>query len=680
MKNLFFTFSVLSFLILTAKCDGNPSVSDPYQWMEVEDSTETQDWLGKQDCQTTDYFEKLSCRENIRNELKKIYDFDFVDVPKKYGDNTYFFSRQKGHNKTCLYFQTPNSSPILLIDPESLDSSASLTDFSISPNGSLIAYGLSKSGSDWEEWHIRDLQSNEELTDCLNGIKFFSPEWGRESKGLYYFNLNHSALFYHELGQDPENDQILYQSDPTWLLMALRVTEDSNYLIFSISKGANDFNGIMCKDLKNAPSDFFELFPLKKSRYKYVGSSDGRLYFLTTEGTFQPKIISVDPKHPEQSDWIEHLREEDTVIEEACLAGNKIIVSSLKNACSQIKIYHKNGNLHHQLHLPAFGTVDSIRGNQFQKNSSEFFYSFTNFIHPTSIYCCDAETGISEIFAKAKVDWEPEDYEVQQVYYPSKDGVKIPMFIAHKKGIELNGNNPTLLFGYGGFGISITPSFQPSCLAWLNMGGVYASANIRGGGEYGEEWHLAGKHKNKQRVFDDFLCAASWLHENGYCNPSKLAINGRSNGGLLVGACLVQKPDLFKAAIISVGVLDMLRFHRFTVGWLWTSEFGSPNDPEDFNLLQAYSPYHQVKNNTAYPSTLITTADHDNRVVPCHSYKFSAALQAAQSGPNPILLRVYQGTGHGKGKSLNQKLEEDVDFLSFLFNELEMGTLDEKTR
>lgn len=679
MKNLFFIFSILSLLVLTAKCDGNLSDSDPYQWMEIEDSPETQEWLGKQDCQTREYFEKISCREDIRNHLKKIYDYDFVDVPKKYGENVYFFSRQKGHNKTCLYLQTPNSSPILLVDPASLDDSLSLTDFSVSPNGSFLAYGLSKSGSDWEEWHVRDLQSNEDLRICLTGIKFFSPEWDRGSEGLYYFNLNHSALFYHELGQDPENDQKIYTCDPAWLVMDLRVTEDGNYLIFSVSKGANDYNGIMCKDLKNVHADFFELFPLEKFRHKYFGSRDGRLYFLTAEGAFQPRIISVDPKHPKQSDWIEHLSEEDGVIEQVCFAGNKIIVNFLKNACSQIKIYHKNGKLHHQLLLPAFGTVDSIRGDDLQEKC-EFFYSYTNFIYPTTIYRCNAKTGISEVFAQPKVDWKSEDYDVQQVHYPSKDGVKIPMFIAHKKGIKLNGSLPTLLYGYGGFGISVTPSFQPSCLAWLNMGGVYASANIRGGGEYGEQWHLAGKHKNKQNVFDDFLSAASWLNENSYCNPSTLAINGRSNGGLLVGACLVQKPDFFKAVIITVGLLDMLRFHQFTVGWLWTTEFGSPNNPEDFNLLHSYSPYHQVKKNTAYPATLITTADHDNRVVPSHSYKFSAALQAAQSGANPILLRVYKGTGHGKGKSLEQKLEEDVDFLSFLFNELEMGTLDEKMR
>ena len=690
---------LLSFVLLVSSFQGATneisSVQDLYEWLEDENSTQTLQWLTDQELRCASYFQNLPYRKSIQKELYKILEYEFSGIPQKCKENYYFISRKKEDKHASLYVKKLGEEPRVILNPVLLNERCALTDFSVSPDGSLITYGLSESGSDWQVWHIKELSTGKDLPDQLQNIRFLSPIWDAEGQGLYYFCFNNNngqeksyttnwGLYYHQIGTSLEQDTLIYyKSDPSCLYYSLSVAENGRYLLFSYTKGSNDKNGVLYKDLYNQGADFIELLPPGKAQYDYFGSYDGRFYFVTNESAPKGKVISIDPLNPSADHWQELISEEEGIIEQACFAGTKLVIAYLKDVCSQIKIYDLSGQLHHNLQVPNFSTIGSICKSWYLQGSKDdpiFFYPQTTFTQPITIYRCNADTGISEVFAAPQISWDPKTYEVNQVYFPSKDGTLIPMFITHKKGLELNGNSPALLYGYGGFGIPITPSFNAMNIAWMNMGGIYASANIRGGGEYGEAWHRAGMLKNKQTVFDDFIAAAEWLLSNGYTTPSKLAILGRSNGGLLVGACLVQRPELFQAAIIGVGVLDMLRFHRFTVGWAWMAEYGCPDNPEDFSVLHAYSPYHRILEDADYPATLITTADHDNRVVPAHSFKFAAALQAVQDPSTPILLRVYKQMGHGPGKTKDQRVEEDVDLLSFLIEELKINYFDEKER
>lgn len=661
----------------------NIAVEDPYRWLETNDNPKALEWLAKEECRSEVYFQDNEIRKWVSAHLATRLDFDSMDVPQKIGENYFFIGKLQGRQQSALYKMEGKGVISPMIESEDSDS---LIGYVVDKTGSFLAYGLSSSGSDWQSWRIRNLDNGKDLEDVLNGIKFSSPVWDREGNGLFYFKFDegglegdltiHQQLYYHRIGTVSTQDRKVFSAfDSRVLFSDIYLSENGQFLLFSTKNGSHS-NGIMWANLKNVGDcEFFELFPVGNIRYDYIGSVENRLFFTTNENATNGKIISIDPLIPESKR--DHILESDAIIEQACISGNKIVVSYQKDACSQIKIFDSQGHFHKRIDLPAICTTSLTWKNlnlSGASDSNEFFFPFTDFIHPITVYKANVETGNYEIFLSPQTAWQSEDYQSKQIFYPGKDGTLIPMFVVCKKDVKLNGENPLLLYGYGGFNISLTPFFDAKMLAWMDLGGIYAIANIRGGGEYGEEWHRAGMLKNKQVVFDDFIAAAEWLIVHGYTNSSKMAINGRSNGGLLAGACIVQRPDLFKAAVIDVGVLDMLRFHLFTMGWLWTEEYGSPNRPEDRENLNAYSPYHQIKEGIAYPSTLITTADHDDRVVPWHSYKFTAALHAAQAGRNPVLLKVYKNTGHGSGKSFDQLLQEGSDYLYFLIKELEVNS------
>lgn len=681
---LFLPFILMLFASFTYAEDGM-AIADPYRWLEQE-SPQTLEWLAAQHKLSGAYFQENSSRETIRKRLTEILNFDSWEVPFKEGANDYFMGMRKEQQQASLYQMNEDKVVSLVIDPTTFcqQGTISLTGYEVHAEKDLVAYGLSSAGSDWQQWRVRNLKTGEDLSDILTGIKFSNPIWDQKGEGLFYFRFDASdsensfsdceRLYYHRLGTSTSEDQELKGASELYFTLSL--TEDGRYLLFRTQKGCGHCNGIMYTDMQEGSFKFTQLLPTEYAKYDYFGSIDGRLYFITDDSAPKGRIISIDPLKPEQEYWMEHVSEGELLIQQACFAGNKIVISYLKDAYSQIEIFDREGHLCHHVTLPDLSSAGSTRKAWKLSGSPktpEFFYPYTSFTQPLTIYRCNADTGVSEVFTAPQLSWQPQDYETEQVFYPSKDGTLVPMFLVHKQGLQLNGSHPTLLYGYGGFHIPISPWFDPKHIAWLEAGGVYAVANIRGGGEYGEEWHQAGMCHHKQNSFDDFIAAGEWLCANGYTNPSKLAISGRSNGGLLVGACLIQRPHLFKAAIAGVGVFDMLRFHQFTVGWTWTTEYGSPDDPEDFKVLYAYSPYHQVKQGIAYPATLVTTSDHDNRVVPLHSYKFAAALQEAQSGENPVLLRVYKEAGHGAGRSREQIIEEDVDCLMFLFRELQIG-------
>lgn len=682
----FLSFILIVLVSFTHLAEGL-NVSDPYIWLEQE-SPQTLKWLETQHTLSEAYFQGDSSRKAIRKQLTEILNFDTWGIPYKQGKNYYFTGMRKEQQQASLYRMNESKEISLVIDPTTFcqAGTTSLTGYTIDGHESFVAYGLSIAGSDWQQWRIKNIKTGEDLPDILTKIKFSHPIWDQTGEGLYYFRFDENdsedalstsqSLYYHRLGTSTEEDRKLFQAaEPGELCFSLSLTKNGRYLLFKTKTGSSHSNGIVYTDLKEGFFTFVQLFPNQQANYDYFGSVSGRFFFVTNDSAPKGRLISIDPLQPEREHWVEHVSESDLFMEQACFAGNKFVISYFKDAYSQLKIFDQQGHFCQDILLPGVGTAGSnwkgwrLSGSQ---KSSEFFYPYSSFTQPLTIYHGDAETGVSEIFTAPDLSWQLQDYEVKQVFYPSKDETLVPMFIVHKQGLQLDGNHPTLLYGYGGFHIPITPSFDPKHMAWLEAGGIYVLANIRGGGEYGEEWHHAGSLHAKQNSFDDFIAAGEWLCDNGYTNPAKLAISGRSNGGLLVGACLTQRPDLFKAAIAGVGVLDMLRFHHFTIGWAWISEYGNPDDPEDFKVLHAYSPYHQVKSGIAYPSTLIVTSDHDNRVVPLHSYKFAAVLQEAQSGGNPVLLRVYKETGHGAGRSREQIIEEDVDYLMFLFRELQV--------
>lgn len=680
MKQIIFSFYLLFASLLYAQIE---QVDDRYRWLENE-SDQTTDWIENQQKQTDAYFTNDDSREKLSILMKKFFNFDALTLPSKNGENYFFLGRLAGEKQAALYTynKTKMNEKVCVVDPIEFSDQGivSITNYAVNGTGDYIAYGLSTSSSDWQEWKIRDLKTGNDLPESLNNILFNQVLWDFEGKGLYYFQFERGdvataatclqSLYYHKLGTSTADDKMVFQSQENDLIYDVSIT-DENLFLLSFTKGFGGTNGILCIDLKKDSFEVFQLLPFDRANYIFVGTAGGRLYFITNENAPNKKIISIDPSELDSSQWIEHVSEIEDCIEQVFLSEDKIIVSYLHNVCSKIWVYDQEGIFQNEIQLPGLGHISSLSGGQID-NDLEVFFTYTDFLHPSSIYICDLkQTKAQELFG-SKVSWNENDYCVKQVFYMAKDQEPIPLFILHKNNLELNGENPTLLYGYGGFNISVTPTYSPRVLAWLELGGVYVVANIRGGGEYGEAWHEAGKLSKKQTVFDDFIAAAEWLCHNRYTNSSKLAIHGRSNGGLLTAACLVQRPELFKAAVIGVGVLDMLRFHLFTVGSYWISEYGSPDDPEDFKVLYEYSPYHQVESGTIYPSTLITTSFQDNRVVPLHSYKFAAAMQEGQAGKDPILLRIYENNGHGMGRSLDQIFNEELDLLYFLNKELSL--------
>jgi prolyl oligopeptidase len=669
-------------------------VADPYRWLEDPNSDETKAWVEAENQVTFGYLSDIPIREHLKQRLTQIWNYEKFGIPFKRGEvldsgsnQRYFYFKNDGlQNQSVLYTQPSlDAEPKVLLDPNTLseDGTIALSGLAISDNARLMAYGLSASGSDWQEWKVCDVETGKDLSDHLKWIKFSGASWTHDHQGFFYSRYDEpneatkleevnyfQKLYYHRLGSPQSEDMLVYErpDQKEWGFSGY-VTEDGRYLIISVWKGTDPKNLVFYKDLTDPASSVIELISTFEASYSVI-DNDGDTFWLQTDlDAPRGRVIAIDLNAPSKADWRELIPQAEETLEAVNLLNNQFVASYLKDARTQVKLFDLTGALVREVALPGLGSVGGFGGKRYD---TETFYSFTSFTTPTTIYRYDLVTGESTIFRQPTVDFNPDDYETRQVFYHSADGTRIPMFITHKKGLALNGNNPTYLYGYGGFNVSLTPSFSPSNLVWMELGGIYAMPNLRGGGEYGEDWHQAGMKLKKQNVFDDFIAAAEWLIEHRYTSPRKLAIAGGSNGGLLVGACMTQRPDLFAAALPAVGVLDMLRFHKFTIGWAWCSEYGSAENPEEFQALYAYSPLHNLKSGTAYPATLITTADHDDRVVPAHSFKFAAALQAAHVGDAPVLIRIETKAGHGAGKPTTKVIEEVADRWAFLVRTLDM--------
>ncbi len=655
-------------------------VKDPYRWLENPDSEETKAWIAAQNEVTFAYLSQIPAREKIRQRLTELWNYEKFSVPFKRGERYFYFKNDGLQNQSVLYtLNSLDDEPKELFDPNllSADGTVALSGLAISDDGTLMAYGLSTGGSDWSEYRVRNVATKEDKEDHLKWIKFSGASWTKDNRGFFYSRYDepnektqleevnyYQKLYYHQLGTSQAEDILIYHrpDQKEWGFDG-SVTEDGRYLIISVWRGTDPKNLIFYKDLSVPKAEVIELISEFEANYNFI-DNDGSLFWIKTDlDAPRGRVIAIDINNPAKENWQEIIPEAEETLEGIGLLNNQFVADYLKDARSLVKIFALDGQFVREIQLPGIGSVSGFDG---KRSDMETFYVFTSFTTPSTIYRYDMVTGESTIFRQPEVDFNPDDYETKQIFYNSKDGTRIPMFITHKKGLKLDGNNPTYLYGYGGFNASLTPSFSISNLVWMEMGGVYAVPNLRGGGEYGEEWHQAGMKANKQNVFDDFIAAAEWLIANNYTSSSRLAIGGGSNGGLLVGACMCQRPELFAAALPAVGVMDMLRFHKFTIGWAWCSEYGDPDKEEDFKILYAYSPLHNLKPGTKYPATMITTADRDDRVVPAHSFKFAAALQEAQAGDNPVLIRIDTKAGHGAGKPTLKIIEEVADKWAFL--------------
>ena len=662
-------------------------VSDPYRWLEDPDSEETKAWVEAQNKVTFGYLEEIQERQSINKRLEELWNYEKYGIPFKKGNRIFYFKNDGLQNQNVLYvLDGLDDEPRILLDPNLLseDGTVALSTVAVSEDGNLMAYGLSTSGSDWQEWKVLDIETGDNLSDSLQWIKFSGASWTHDNKGFFYSRYDepnentkpedanyYQKLYYHRVGTSQSEDLLVYhRSDrKEWLFMG-SVSDDGQYLIISVFRGTDPkrlvFYKDLTKDLSDPEAPVVELISEFEADYTFI-DNDGSLFWFSTDlDAPRGRIITIDSRTKERKEIIP---EGEETLDGTSILDDKFVVSYLKDAHTEIKIFDLSGKPIGEVELPGIGSAGGFDG---KRQDTETFYSFTSAIVPPTIYRYDMKTGTSTVYRQPEVDFNPADYETKQIFYHSKDGTRVPMFIVHKKGIELDGQNPTYLYGYGGFNISLTPYFSVAMLVWLELGGVLAIPNLRGGGEYGKEWHEGGTKLNKQNVFDDFIAAAEWLIASGYTSTPKLAIGGASNGGLLVGACMTQRPDLFGAAIPDVGVLDMLRFHKFTIGWAWCSDYGSPEDPEEFNALYAYSPLHNVKPGTNYPATLITTADHDDRVVPAHSFKFAATLQPAHAGTAPVLIRIETKAGHGAGKPTAKLIEDVSDRWAFLVRVLQV--------
>ena len=668
------------------------TVADPYRWLEDPNSEETAQWVEAQNKVTFDYLNRLPGRDRLKDRLTKLWNYERYGIPFKEGDSDnsdhpvrYFYYKNDGlQNQSVLYtLPTLDAEPSVLLDPNTLskDGTVALSGVSISQNAQYIAYGLSTAGSDWMEWHVRDIATGQDTDDLIKWVKFSGAAWTHDHKGFYYSRYDEpraetkledvnrfQKLYYHRLGTKQSEDTLVYerQDQPDWGFSG-QVTEDGRYLLISVWLGTDPKNLVFYKDLQNSDAEVVELVSEFEAQYSLIDNEGSTFWFRTDLDAPKGRVIAVDIDNSDKANWQTLIPESAETLESVGVLNHQFVADYLKDAYTQVKIFNLNGEPVRDIALPGIGSAGGFNG---KRTDTETFYSFTSYTVPSRIYHYDFATGESTLFREPTLPFNANDYQTRQVFYPSKDGTNIPMFITAKKDIDLNGNNPTLLYGYGGFNISLSPSFSVSNLVWLELGGVYAVANLRGGGEYGEAWHQQGIKTNKQTVFDDFISAGEWLITQNYTKPEKLAIAGGSNGGLLVGACITQRPDLFGAALPAVGVLDMLRFNKFTIGWAWESDYGSPQEEAEFKALYAYSPLHNLEPGTSYPSTMITTADHDDRVVPAHSFKFAAALQAAHTGNNPVLIRVETKAGHGAGKPTAKQIEEATDKWVFLAHEL----------
>ncbi len=662
-------------------------VADPYRWLEDADAPETKAWVEAQNKVTFGFLESIPERARLRERLTQLWNYEKFGVPFREGDR-YFFTRNDGlQNQSVLYVgKTPDDPQArVLLDPNTLsaDGTVALTGYAVSEDGKLLAYGLATAGSDWNEWRVRNVETGEDLPDRLQWVKFSGASWTKDGKGFFYSRYDepkegnllqstnyYQKLYYHRVSTPQSEDELVYErrDHKEWGFGGY-VTDDGRYLGIVVTMGTSPRNLFFYKDLTNPEARVVELVPDFIADFTPVGNDGTTFYFRTDWEAPRGRLIAIDATRPERANWREVIPQSRDTLEAVRWVGGRFIALYLSDAKTQVRMFDRAGKALQEIALPGIGTAAGFGG---KPEATETFYAFTSFTQPTSIYRYDFTTGKSTLLRQPKLAFDPGAYVTQQVFYKSKDGTRVPMFIVHRKGLKRDGKNPTLLYGYGGFNISLTPSFSPARIAWLEMGGVLAIPNLRGGGEYGEEWHQAGTRLKKQNVFDDFIAAAEWLIREKYTQPARLAIQGGSNGGLLVGACMTQRPELFGAALPAVGVLDMLRFNKFTIGWAWESDYGSPQNPEEFRALYAYSPLHNLKPGTRYPATLITTADHDDRVVPAHSFKFAAALQAAHKGDAPVLIRIETKAGHGAGKPTSKLIEETADVWAFLVRMFQM--------
>ena len=662
-------------------------VADPYRWLEDTDSAETHAWVEAENKLTFSYLDQIPYRGAIRDRLLKLWNYERFSVPEQLGGR-YFYQHNTGlqNQSVLLVAESLNAEPRVLLDPNLLssDGTVALAGTAVTDNGKLMAYGTSASGSDWMEWHVRDVDTGKDLPDLLKWVKFSGASWTKDNKGFFYSRYDEpkadtalrdtnyfQKLYYHRLGTPQSEDKLIYERpDNKELGFGGAVTDDGHYLIIHVWQGTSPKNRLYYKDLTKPDAQVVKLLDDFDAQYQFIDNDGPVLWFQTDLDAPRGRLIAIDTQHPERTNWKTVVPQSADKLEASSAVDNLFLLSYLKDARTEVRVYDLKGTFVRNADLPGIGSAFGFGG---KRKDKETFYAFTSFISPTTIYRYDPEAGKSSVFRQPKVDFDSTQYETEQVFYHSKDGTRIPMFLTYKKGLKRDGQNPTLLYAYGGFDISLTPFFSVPDLVWLEMGGIYAQPNLRGGGEYGEDWHLAGTHAKKQNVFDDFLAAAEWLIANKYTSTPKLAIEGASNGGLLMGASLTQRPDLFGAALPEVGVMDMLRFQKFTIGWAWTSDYGSSDNPDDFKALYAYSPLHNLKPGTKYPPTLISTADHDDRVMPGHSFKFAATMQADQAGPAAVLIRIETKAGHGGGKPISKIIDETADEWAFVAHNLNMN-------
>jgi prolyl oligopeptidase len=669
-------------------------VGDPYRWMEDVDSAEVKTWVDAENELTQSYLAQVPGRETMLARLMELTNFARYTAPARRGTR-YFYAHNSGlQNQNVLYWQEGlDGEPSILLDPNtfSADGTVAISGLSITDDGALAAYSIADAGSDWVKWHVREVATGKDLPDVVEWSKFSGAAWLKDGSGFFYAGYDAPAtggaedgagaedgigaealkaanyfhkVYFHRLGTSQSEDMLVFdRPDDKELNIGAHVTDDGRYLILYQSKGTSPNNELSVKDLQRADAPILKLISVADAMYAPIDNDGTMLWLRTTLDAPNGKVIAIDLDRPEREHWTTVIPESKENLDDVSMIDDTFIVSYLADAQSSIALHGRDGALIERLALPAIGTARGFGG---QRGDTETFYQFSNFTTPGTTYRLDMKTRQSTVFRQPKLKFEPAEYETKQIFYASKDGTRVPMFVSHKRGLRLDGSAPTMLYAYGGFNISLMPEFSPALVMWMEMGGVYAQPSLRGGGEYGEGWHEAGVGVKKQNVFDDFIAAAEWLIANRYTSAAKLAISGGSNGGLLVAACELQRPELFGAVHAAVGVMDMLRFDQFTIGWAWKAEYGSPSESAvEFEAIYRYSPLHNIRAGEAYPATLIATADHDDRVFPAHSFKYTAALQAAQIGANPVLIRVETRAGHGGGMPLSKRLEATVDQYAF---------------